>query len=197
MATSKNYVLSENFIDLYLQKSSKFLYPLLGINSQTAIKPIQTYIAWTGEVCINDYKLVCVYDKKEDNAFKQFERTILRKNKYLADYKETVNEQAVYIFDLRPFKADVLLFLKGKYSQLSDETKLIILDFYKLNKHSTEYMDSYLNPEGYFEKYAALLNIEEWRIRDTGELCDCLCREKETFNVKKIGATNIEKLVLF
>lgn len=179
MATSKNYTLSENPIDLYLQKSLKFLYPLLGINTQTAIKPRQTYIAWTGEVCINDYKLVCVYELKDDQEFKQFERTILRKNKYLIDYKETVHEEGVYIFDLRLFKADVLFFLKGKYSQMSDK------------------MDSYLNPEGYFEKYAALLNVEVWRIRDTGELCNCFCREKETFTAKKIGAINIEKLLLF
>ena len=81
---------------------------------------------------------------------------------------------------------------------MSDESKAIIVDFYSLNKYSTEYMDSYLNPENYFEKYAQLLNIPEWRLRDVGELCDPYNRVKETLSIKKVKAIyNMDKLVLF
>ena len=63
MANVKNYTLDEFPIDIYFQKSSKFLFPLLKHKGEQ-IKPIQTYLAWDGEVGINEYKLVCLYEMK-------------------------------------------------------------------------------------------------------------------------------------
>jgi len=76
-----------------------------------------------------------------------------------AAFFDVENNRRVYIFDLKQHKTDVFLFLKRKYSQLSEETKLTILNFYNLNKFSKEYMDSFVNPENYFEQYAELLDV--------------------------------------
>ena len=46
-------------------------------------------------------------------------------------------------------------------------------------------MDSFLYPDQYFEKYAALLNIDEWRLRSIGELADPLNKIKETLFMHK------------
>lgn len=90
------------------------------------------------------------------------------------------------------------MFLKGKYSQMSDDTKKIILDYYELNIYSKAYMDSFLNPEKYFERYAELLNVPEWRLRSVGELYDPYDRVKETLCIKKVNAIhNMDKLLLF
>ena len=197
MANVKNYTLDEFPIDIYFQKSSKFLFPLLKHKGEQ-IKPIQTYLAWDGEVGINEYKLVCLYEMKTDYEFTQFEKKTLQANELFDSFHKGEDNKGVYLFNLRKYREDVMLFLKGKYSQMSDESKAIIVDFYSLNKYSTEYMDSYLNPENYFEKYAQLLNIPEWRLRDVGELCDPYNRVKETLSIKKVKAIyNMDKLVLF
>lgn len=77
MSNPKKYTLSECPIDIYIQKSIKFLYPLLKIAVQSKIMPLQTFLAWEGELAINSSKLVCVYDVKEDAEFTRFERTVL------------------------------------------------------------------------------------------------------------------------
>lgn len=194
----KKYTLATTTIDIYLQKSLKFLYPLLGIGPKTTILPVNTYIAWKGEVGIHENKLVCVYELRDDNEFKQFEQKIIQGNDLYDTFKDAANHQRVYLFDLKKYREDILLFLKGKYSLMSGDTKRIIVEFYHLNKYSKEYMDSYLNPENYFEKYALLLNVEEWRLREVGELCDPYSRAKETLCIKKVNANrNTDKLVLF
>jgi hypothetical protein len=52
-------------------------------------------------------------------------------------------------------------------------------------------MDSYLNPEKYYEVYAKLLGIEPSVIKAVGELCDPCDIEKETL---KIPVEHLESL---
>ena len=197
MSNSKKYTLSECPIDIYVQKSMKFLYPLLKIAVQPKIMPLQTFLAWEGEVAINSSKLVCVYDVKEDAEFIKFERTVLRGHALFSAFFDVENNRRVYIFDLKQYKTDVFLFLKGKYSQLSEETKLTILNFYNLNRFSKEYMDSFVNPENYFEQYAKLLDVSVGTLRKVGELCDPFNRAKETLCLKKAAVVNnLDNLML-
>ena len=186
----KKYTLSECPIDIYVQKSIKFLYPLLKIAFDSKILPLQTFLAWEGEVAINSCKLSCVYDVKEEVEFTKFERTVLRGHELFSAFFDVENNRRVYIFDLKQHKTDVFLFLKGKYSQLSEETKLTILNFYNLNKFSKEYIDSFVNPENYFEQYAKLLDVPVRTLRKVGELCDPFNRTKETLCIKKVAVVN-------
>lgn len=198
MSKPKSYTLDECTIDIYIQKSLKFLYPLLKIENNSKILPVNTYLSWKGEVGINEYKLVCVYKLREDSEFKQFEKNVLRRNELFEDYKEGEDNKGVYIFNLSRYKEDVFQFLKGKYSLISAATKAIILNGYSLNRFSHEYMDSFLNPEKYFEKYAQLLNVPEWRLAEVGELCNRFDRLKETLCLEIVKDThNIDKLLLF
>ena len=197
MSNPKSYMLSECPIDIYVQKSMKFLYPLLKIAFDSKILAVQTFLAWDGEVAINSCKLICVYDVKEEVEFTKFERTVLRGHELFAAFFDVENNRHVYIFDLKQYKTDVFLFLKGKYSQLSEETKLTILDFYKRNKFLKEYIDSFVNPENYFEQYPKLLDVSVRTLRNVGELCDPFNRTKETLCIKKVAlVNNMDNLML-
>lgn len=186
MSEQKNYVLSERTIDIYLQKSLKFLYPLLKIGP--AYAPLQSYLVWNGENAIKN-RLILVYELKETFEFKQFERKVLQGNELFETFKEGENNKGIYFFDLTKYKNDMQQFYLGRYSKMSFSTKKIILDYYKYNSVSLAYFNSYLNPgdlidpkqtETYFERYATLLNVSEELLRNVGELCDKYDMKKET-----------------
>lgn len=196
--SKKAYSLESTTIDIYFQKSLKFLFPLLNISSQEKIKPVQTYLTWKGVVNINECKLVCLYELEEFHAYNRFTESVLLKNELLVNHIDIEDDKEVFIFNLTKYKADFKWFLKGRYSKMSDGVKQIILEHYKMNKFSVEYMDSYLNPDKYFEKYASLLNIQEWRLREIGELCDPFDLEKETLVLKEEEVPeNSGQLLLF
>lgn len=113
------------------------------------------------------------------------------KNEFFESYFEGADNKGIYIFNLISYKEDFAYFLKGRYSLFSIDVKNILKEFYSRNKFSTAYLDSFLNPEKYFEKYAALLNIDEWRLRSVGELVDPLNKMKETLIMEKAVKTTI------
>ena len=51
-------------------------------------------------------------------------------------------------------------------------------------------MDSFVNPENYFEQYAKLLDVPVDTLRTVGELCDPFNRTKETLCIKKVAVVN-------
>ena len=63
---------------------------------------------------------------------------------------------------------------------MSLENKETLLQYYSINQFSKEYIDSFLHPEKYFSKYSLLLAMSEDIIRETGELCNIIDKEKET-----------------
>ncbi len=210
MSTKKNYTLDERTIDIYLQKSSKFLYPLLQISDSHKIAPINTFLSWTGEVGINEYKLVCVYKLREDPAYIKFEQTVLFRNELFESFTEVEDSEGVYIFNLKKYKDDVFQFLKGKYTKMSDGTKNMILTHYAPNKYSTQYIESYLYPERemfpkdelnnetYYQRYAQLLQVSEESLIRVGELCSRFDRVSETLTINRMDAVKrTEKMMLF
>ena len=52
-------------------------------------------------------------------------------------------------------------------------------------------MHSYLHPDDYFSKYAALLEVDVNILKETGELCNPVDKEKENL---KISLENLEEL---
>lgn len=184
---NKVYNLDNTAIDIYFQKSIKFLYPLLKIDSTHTIKPIQSYVAWQGKIDICECKLICVYELINTLEYRQFEKDTLLKNEFFESYVGGVDNKGIYVFNLNSYQKDYTHFLKGKYSLLSTDSKDLLKKFYSLNQISTAYIDSFLYPENYYEKYARLLNVDEWRLRSVGELVDPFNREKETLIMEKAG----------
>lgn len=191
----KEYRIEDNLIDEYFQKSRKFLYPIVSPN--LSVVPIQTYIAWKDHYTTNDNRLICLYDLSNELAFKQFEKCFI-KHELFETYKEMEDNKIIYIFNFSKHEKDMDHFHKGLYSYFSDGWKEIILNYYTPNKESWKYIDSFLNPVQYFEKYAELLNVREELLWRVGELCNPFNLEKETLCLNQLNKViNSEKLLLF
>jgi hypothetical protein len=168
----------------YIQKSRLFLYPLLDIRKGSEAVPIESYISWTGQHAPEDMKFVCVYHLRDDDVFRRFEKNKLTSNKLFHSYYETVDDEGVYVFDMTEYTQDWDKFLTGKYSTMTADTKNKILKFFMANKSNYHQINSYLNPEIYYEQYANLLNVSEKILRDVGELCSKPDLEKENLKAE-------------
>jgi len=172
----------------YTQKSRIFLYPFLDIKRGVSVTPIESYISWTGLSKPEDKNLICVYYLRDDDEFKLFEKHKLLNNKKFVSFYELPDEKGAYIFNLESEGELFDLFLQGKYSMIPADKKKKILNFFIGNKHNHSVINSYLNPEAYFQVYADLLNVDINLLKSVGELCSQpdLVKENLTSDVKHI-----------
>jgi hypothetical protein len=174
----------------YFQKSKVFLYPLLGIKKGVRFVPIETYITWNHSLIDSKDILVCAYAIKDStsnqeelqrkNQFNKFVIQYLEKNE-LYHSRHHTSELELIVFDLSYFKKDLQKFREGKYSEFSLITKRLIMEFFGNTGTISEYMESYLYPEKYYEIYSEMLNISIETLEDVIELCDKPNLEKEDF----------------
>jgi urate oxidase len=172
----------------YTQKSRIFLYPFLDIKRGVSVTPIETYISWTGLSKPEDKNLICVYYLRDDTEFKLFEKHKLLTNKHFVSFYELPDQKAAYIFNLESETESFNCFLKGTYSKIPEQHKKKILAFFYGNKHNYSIINSYLNPENYFDIYAEHLNVDVKILKDVGELCSPpdFVRENLTSDIKQI-----------
>ena len=166
----------------YFQKSLSFLFPLLGIKKSAKYTPEGTYLCLPGLVQPEDMVLVVVYAKEDSIDYKTFEHAFLLNNSLYKNRYETA-EKCIYLFDLTIYQHDWFNFLMGKYSKLSSQVKRSIRLYYGETSVQYEYMESYLFPEKYFDKYAELLNMDVKILKKLGELCDPCDIDKEMLNI--------------
>lgn len=173
----------------YFQKSRIFLYPALIIPRGTSVTPLETYVSWTGHYEKEDHKLICVYHLRSDSEFKAFEKIKLFGNPHFYDFYEADDDKGIYVFDYQELKEDWAKFIDGQYSKLSTKLKSLILGHYSKSKKNYVYVDSYLNPEMYYDLYSKLLGCDKQLLEEVGELCDKPDFEKETLtcSVKSIN----------
>lgn len=176
----------------YFQKSKVFLYPLLDIKRGSSVVPIETYISWKKHYSPEDMKLICLYNIRNDNEYKNFEKNILLSHNRLSDYIK-INSQAVLTFDFADLNSDWSHFLNGKYSKLNKNLKQKILNFFDKYSGNYSYMYSYLLPEKYFENYADLLAVNVELLIEVGELCSKPDFEKETLILEIADLNSIEE----
>ena len=139
-ANPKRYQLTEE----NLNKSSTFLFPALGENK----------IIWKTEYLINCFipegrndRLHLLYRFVGSDNFSELEQRILT-SKYYIKTEELDKYRTKYIFKIPDENmADVDLFLKGKYSKLSENLKFKIINFHQLNKKSNLYKILYKSKE--------------------------------------------------
>ena len=170
----------------YFQKSSVFLYPLLGLKSK--ILPFKTYIQFDGKINPNDRKLICVYDIKDSSDWTSFELERLINHTMLEYTIRLADNKIAYIFDFNIplMKEEFDIFIEGKYSQLAESSKEMIIRYFGKNTSEGEYIKSYIYPEKYFNEYSQFLLIDEERLKDVGELCDKVNLSEENCILQEI-----------
>lgn len=70
--------------------------------------------------------------------------------------------------------------MDGKYSKMSTRAKQLLTDYYGIHTPEWVFIESYVFPEAYFDKYAEILEVDVKKLRKVGELCDKYDPEKET-----------------
>lgn len=181
----KEYRRDERIIDVYFQKSYKFLFPLLKIKTDN-YRPAQVFVAWLDNIKTDDYKLIVVYDLREDNEYKKFENRELFNNPHYEDFRVLEGNKGAYIFNMNSFKVDVDHFYNGQYSLFSKQSKDRLLTYYSPNPHNREYIESYLNPENYFKLYSELLDLPVDVVRTSGELCNKYDKNRERLTLNEV-----------
>tara|TARA_B100000902_G_C27251129_1_gene885328 strand:- start:294 stop:875 length:582 start_codon:yes stop_codon:yes gene_type:complete len=165
----------------YFQKSKVFLYPLLGIGRKAKYVPMQTYVCWEGVYAPEDCKLILEYKTKNTKSFREFAGKHLDRHPMYYDFVELSDTKVAYIFDLsNGYKPDHKRFMKGKYSQLSLNAKILITDFFGDTDKAGEYIHAFLTPDGSFEEYAEFFQVSKEVLEGIGELCSTPDIKKET-----------------
>lgn len=181
----------------YVQKSLLFLVPLV-MPSKGNIVPRDTYVA-DRELGIrpNDCKLILTFPKYStlftEKEFASFEKSYLINNKYFLQFYETVLSN-VYIFDLRHVCTDYEMFLEGKYSHMSENSKVRIIDYYSWKdggiRRPMEGLIGWLRPkEENFSELATRLGVPIEAIRSVGEILDKPDLSRETHDDFRIKET--------
>jgi hypothetical protein len=178
----------------YFQKSRSFLYPALGIKRTAHHSPSGTYIALDGLVGPEEMRLICTFREDLSEGFKSFEEQMLISNPL---YFSTlhIQEYNLYLFDFSVYQNDWFNFIMGKYSKLSNPLRKAIKLYYGEQSVEYKYMDSYLQPDKYFDTYAKLLNVSPDVLKQVGELCDPCDIEKETLKIPVEVLENLKKVL--
>lgn len=163
----------------YFQKSYTFLLPILKINK--FMKPIHTYIGYSKQdINFEDGFLICEYDKTVSN-FYAIDKHLLS-NKNFSHIISIDEKKVLYVFTLNDFREDYNNFLKGKYSKFSNELRQILSSYYGVFSAEWIYIESFLNPEKYYEEYAQILNVDVSFLKSVGELCDIFNPNLENYD---------------
>jgi len=180
----------------YFQKSRSFLYPALNISRKSSIVPVQSYLAWNDEdndgfISMKDRKLILHYLIRGDEQFNRFEDQKLLGNKLFSDFIQVDSKNGIYLFDFNyEYADDWDNFLVGKYSKFSTRLKKQIGNYFRENKHSYAFIESFMYPDRYFSDYAEILSVDpndkedmEARLKAVGELCEKPDFNKETLKM--------------
>jgi hypothetical protein len=157
--------------EMYFQKSRVFLYPVLETKRGGSVTPINTYVSWADNITRIDRKLICTFYLRNDADYRAFEKNMLLKNELFHDFKEGENGVGIYIFDFDKHAVDFDSFLTGSYSRFKPLFKQRIMKHYNGNNANSVYVDSFINPNKYYEIYSQILAMPVSQLKG-GELCD-------------------------
>jgi len=166
----------------YFQKSKIFLYPLLEIKIGAVLKPIEVYFEFENKFLAADRFLLCRFENKTDIESKKFENEVLMNHKRFRGFIVLKDYTKLFLFDFNDLASDYDFIFKGEYSKVSKNIKYKILNHFDKNGSNYMYMETFLFPEKFYDKYAELLDVEKGILMQTTELCDKpdLVREKIT-----------------
>lgn len=176
----------------YFQKSKCFLYPALGIKRRTYATPIETYLAIENKIGVEDIKLICSFKKDLSEKYKSFEEKMITSNPLFVSKIELKNT-IVYIFTMEIYENDYFNVIFGRYSKLSNILKKAIKEYFGESSQEYSYIETYLYPEKFYDKYAELLDVDAKTLKSIGELCDPCDLEKETLKILPENFEVLEK----
>lgn len=164
----------------YFQKSKVFLYPLLDIKKGATYVPRQTYIAWEDMYSTEDRKFICVYQTPMTERFNRFIHLSILNHDLFEDYVKLDENKHLFLYNFNSLKFDYDNFIKGKYSKISLDSKIKILDFFGDDEKVTDYIHPFLSPQDHHEEYAEYLNVDIKSLQEVHEVCTPPDIEKET-----------------
>lgn len=181
----------------YWSKSEAFLLPLTGL-SKTQKYDLKTYLFWE-KYSIEDYNLIIKFKYDNYNEFLHYCRRIifptLDRNGYLVETHDFGHE-TVMVLDISEWALDIEMFLKGKYSKMSNDAKDTIVEFHTFYDNGPKIMieiSASLEPN---TKYGVLGNMtaidyvaENYglplaELKKTGELGGIYNVKEETLMIK-------------
>lgn len=116
---------------VYWSKSEAFLLPLTGL-VRSRRYPIKTYLFWN-KYSIENYQLIAVFNWTNYYDFliycKRSIFPVLDKNGYLIESYDG-KDYTVYVLDISEWALDIEMFLRGKYSKMSNNAKEKIVDYH-------------------------------------------------------------------
>ena len=164
----------------YFQKSKVFLYPLLRLKKGIDFVPSETYCFWDEIYDHLDYKFICVYKTKCNEAFIKFQLDHLPLLQNQMEHYDLGDEQLI-IFDMKDYRHDYDKFIEGRYSAFSINSKIAILDFFGGQGRISSYVKSFLTPEEEIHKlYAKYFDVDLELIQEVYEVCSPPDEIKET-----------------
>lgn len=165
----------------YFQKSTAFLFPILEMQSKNFTQPIGTYLGIENFTFESTLPLIAVY-YKHDVKFKNTLDKIIKHKQYEL-HVEVDDDYVLVVFDMYFIENDYQNVIEGKYSQLSDAFKTIVINSFNENK----LVPMALNPTSHYPKIAELLDctIEEL---EGSEICTIprMTTEGEIYHLKKL-----------
>jgi hypothetical protein len=167
----------------YTQKSKIFCYSVLGIQRGLKFVPNETYMSYADEYRMEDCRLICHFNKCNEQGFAQFAESKLKKSYLFESVINLSEKDKLFIFNFSAEKTNWIHLINGKYSLLTSNYKSKIMNFYKNNRESQELIKKLLYPNNHFEEFAAYLNVESSLMKSVGEIFDKPDFEKETFSL--------------
>lgn len=201
----------------YIQKSRIFLLPLTGLKRDKTFRETNTYTSssdlqsaeYPNGISFDDKILIVCYTKKykekQDNLYNQVNanfkdifveetgwdkhENILISNRNFLGFHETKDEY-IYTFDLCNWYEDWNMFMRGKYSKMTDKAKDLIKEyrwsFLKPIEQRKLYCYLYLNKdESCLKDFAEELGVPIDSLKKVKELCDKPNLRLETFECCK------------
>jgi hypothetical protein len=166
----------------YFQKSKIFLYPLLELPKVDKDEFfVETFLKYEN-VKLEDCKIICQFNVKNLNFFLNYRKEKILKSPYFIFEKQLNDKTYIFVFDLSAFKIDYHCFLLGHYSKFTQKSKNLIKKYFGANSQQYTYIDTFLYPVEYFDKYSELLDVNKESLFYVGELCDKYNLEKEWLN---------------
>jgi hypothetical protein len=168
------------------KKATIFLYPLLGIAKGVLATPESIHVEMENVIEKEDMKLICVYNTTISN-FESFASKVLTTNVHFLERIQINDSQCAFIFDLSRYEKTWNAFLNAKYSQFEENSKKLILKYFRDNTANVIYITSYLYPEKYFHDYARILLVDVELLMEVGELCSKPNFEEEKLKIKSLA----------
>lgn len=180
----------------YWSKSEAFLLPLTGLQRSHKYS-IKTYLFWE-KYSIEDYHIIVEFTYNNYDEFVGYCQKvifpILDKSGYCIESHD-FEGKSIFVLDIAEWASDIEMFLKGKYSRISDNAKEKIREYHTFYDKGAKllieiaaalepnYKFPILDGKTAIEYVAENYNLNIQDLQKIGELGSIYNKEKETLKI--------------